>query len=68
MTRAKMKLADRSNEPVREQPDLIRVQSLLLDRGGGRELRGPGAFAYLVGVVLGSLRGRRRERSCGVCW
>ena len=34
MTRAKMKLADPSNEPVREQPDLIRVQSLLLVRGG----------------------------------
>lgn len=41
----------------------------LAGRGvGGRELQGPGALGYLVGVVLGLLRGRRRDRSCGVCW
>jgi hypothetical protein len=57
MTRAKMKLADPSNEPVREQPDLIRVQSLLLDRRGvgSCEVRG------LLPTSLGWFWGR-----CGV--
>ena len=36
--------------------------------GGGGELQGPGGLGYLVGVVLGLLRGRPRDRACGVCW
>lgn len=33
---------------------------------GGRELQGPRALGYLVGVVFLVAAGRRRDRSCGV--
>ena len=45
-----------------------RVFSLTGVGVGGRELQGPGAVGYLVGVVFGLLRGKRRDRSRGVCW